>query len=133
MLFLFVEHAFDVGDLLEVEGMQYRVKKIDLMYTLMVKSTGEHSYYPNTRLITLPVLNLTRATGRTDKVVFSLDVGRGGAAARAALMVSLWAVPCAWTRCAVPLCCAVLSAVAASIPHHPQSHQACKEQFNTHC
>lgn len=34
MLFLFVEHAFDVGDLLEVEGLSYRVKKIDLMYTV---------------------------------------------------------------------------------------------------
>lgn len=34
MLFLFVEHAFDVGDLLEVELMTYRVKKIDLMYTV---------------------------------------------------------------------------------------------------
>jgi hypothetical protein len=96
MLFLFVEHAFDVGDLLEVETMQYRVKKIDLMYTLMVKSTGEHCYYPNTRLITLPVLNLTRASARSDKVVFSLDVGRGGAAARAALMVSMVAAPVGW-------------------------------------
>lgn len=28
MLFLFVEHAYDVGDLLEVEAVQYRVKKI---------------------------------------------------------------------------------------------------------
>lgn len=34
MLFLFVEHAFDVGDLLEVEAVSYRVKKIDLMYTV---------------------------------------------------------------------------------------------------
>jgi hypothetical protein len=32
MLFLFVEHAFDVGDLLEVETVQYRVKKIDLQF-----------------------------------------------------------------------------------------------------
>jgi small-conductance mechanosensitive channel len=32
MLFLFVEHAFDVGDLLEVEAVQYRVKKIDLQF-----------------------------------------------------------------------------------------------------
>jgi hypothetical protein len=32
MLFLFVEHAFDVGDLLELEAVQYRVKKIDLQF-----------------------------------------------------------------------------------------------------
>lgn len=40
MLFLFVEHAFDVGDLLEVEMVSYRVKKIDLMYTV---STAAHT------------------------------------------------------------------------------------------
>ena len=88
MLFLFVEHAYDVGDLLEVELMQMRVKKIDLMYTLLVKTTGEHSYYPNTRLITLPVINLTRSANKSDKVLLLLNVGHGAVAVREALLVS---------------------------------------------
>ncbi|KIY94341.1 hypothetical protein MNEG_13621, partial [Monoraphidium neglectum] len=37
MLFLFVEHAYDVGDLLELDGSTWRVKQIDLMYTVLTK------------------------------------------------------------------------------------------------
>eukprot|EP00775_Hariotina_reticulata_P008975 gene8975-9150_t len=85
MLFLFVEHAYDVGDLLEVEVVQYRVKKIDLMYTLFVKGNGERIYYPNTRLITLPVTNLTRTATKGDKVVFLVDIGSSGTAVKEAL------------------------------------------------
>jgi len=33
-LFLLVAHAFDVGDLLEIEGTHYRVTKITLLYTV---------------------------------------------------------------------------------------------------
>ena len=36
-LFLFVEHAYDVGDLLEVEGSMWRVKQINLMFTVLVR------------------------------------------------------------------------------------------------
>lgn len=89
MLFLFVEHAFDVGDLLEVELVTYRVKKIDLMYTVLVKSSGERCYYPNTRLITLPVVNLTRSVARSEKVVISLNVGQASNAAREALLAAV--------------------------------------------
>jgi hypothetical protein len=41
MLFLFVEHAFDVGDLLEVEAVQYRVKKIDLQFIVSTSRRSE--------------------------------------------------------------------------------------------
>lgn len=44
MLFLFVEHAFDVGDLLELEAVQYRVKKIDLMF---IVRTGARPLRPH--------------------------------------------------------------------------------------
>jgi hypothetical protein len=136
MLFLFVEHAFDVGDLLEVELLTYRVstpsaaavrrpadsgacevcltalrlstahlhrtesrtqvKKIDLLYTTLIKSTGERVYYPNTRLITLPVVNLTRTTARSEKFVISVDVGAATTAAREAILVR----PCLVARAA---------------------------------
>lgn len=53
-----------------------------------MKSTGERCYYPNVRLITLPVINLTRSCARSEKVVISLDVGQASNAAREALLVS---------------------------------------------
>lgn len=53
---------------------------------MLVKSTGERVYYPTTRLITLPVINLTRSTARSEKALFLLDVGRAAASAREALL-----------------------------------------------
>jgi hypothetical protein len=53
---------------------------------VLVKSTGERVYYPTTRLITLPVINLTRSTARSEKVLFLLDVGKAATSAREALL-----------------------------------------------
>ena len=89
MLFLFVEHAYDVGDLLDVEGSLYTVKQIRLMCTCLVRTTGERSYYPNARLIALPVINLTRSERRCETVKFSVDGGAGAEAARAAVSAAL--------------------------------------------
>ncbi len=169
MLFLFVEHAFDVGDLLLLDNENMRVKKIDLMYTVLVKGatgaqctsmynvphvhragqgghrcamaaacvawlphemygascvvsdlccchpvamnarlqpshndchpdtsmpstqpthppnlipnltppplSGEVLHYPNTKLLTVPIINVTRSNSRGDGVKFLLDVG----------------------------------------------------------
>lgn len=55
---------------------------------VLVKSTGERCYFPNTRLITLPVVNLTRSCARSEKVVISLNIGAASNAAREALLVS---------------------------------------------
>jgi small-conductance mechanosensitive channel len=33
-LFLLVAHAYDVGDMLDIEGTPYRVCKISLLYTV---------------------------------------------------------------------------------------------------
>jgi small-conductance mechanosensitive channel len=33
-LFLLVAHAYDVGDMLDIEGTLYRVMKITLLYTV---------------------------------------------------------------------------------------------------
>lgn len=40
MLFLFVEHAYDVGDNILINGEIYRVKKITLLYTELVQVNG---------------------------------------------------------------------------------------------
>jgi hypothetical protein len=89
MLFLFVEHAYDVGDLLDVEGALYTVKQIRLMCTCLVRTTGERSYYPNARLIALPVINLTRSEKRCETCKFFVDAGAGAEAARAAVGAAL--------------------------------------------
>lgn len=89
-----------------------------------MKSTGERCYYPNTRLITLPVVNLTRSCARSEKVVISLNVGQASNAAREALLVSHAAAACAghtlvvllcWLSCWLLACCMAAHAVWPSV------------------
>lgn len=49
--------------------------------------SGETNHYPNTRLMLLPIINITRSTNRSDKIVFTIDPGRQAAALREALEV----------------------------------------------
>lgn len=70
---------------------------------VLVKSTGERCYYPNTRLITLPVVNLTRSVARSEKVLISLNVGQASNAAREALLVRGGGGG-AWGRCFGVMC-----------------------------
>lgn len=41
MLFLFVEHAYDVGDNILLNSEIHRIKKITLLYTEMITLNGE--------------------------------------------------------------------------------------------
>ena len=61
--------------------------QIDLMYTVLTKATGERCYYPNTRLLTLPLVNLSRTQHKAEAVSLAVDTGRAGLAARKALSV----------------------------------------------
>jgi hypothetical protein len=127
---LLAEHAYDVGDLLFIDNEGMRVKKIDLMYTVLIKSStggraaaarlrsgrprplhragrgraaallaqcqplasrhaapkshptrpsahlptcpparpGEIVHYPLSKLITVPIINISRSANRSDKV-----------------------------------------------------------------
>jgi len=64
-------------------------KQIDLMYTVLIKGTGERCYYPNTRMLLLPIINLSRTSHRAEAVNFTVDMGRTGLEVRKALRVSL--------------------------------------------
>jgi hypothetical protein len=89
MLFLFIVHPIDVGDTVEIEGLLYTVKQLRLMSTCLVRTSGERNYYPNTRLITLPIINLTRSERRCETARFCVDAGAGAEAARSAVFAAL--------------------------------------------
>ena len=57
------------------------------MYTVMTKGTGERVHFPNTRLLTLPIANLSRTQHRAESVSLAFDLGAPALAAREALMV----------------------------------------------
>jgi small-conductance mechanosensitive channel len=89
MLFLFIVHPIDVGDTVEIEGLLYTVKQLRLMCTCLVRTSGERNYYPNTRLITLPIINLTRSERRCETARFCVDAGASAEAARSAVFAAL--------------------------------------------
>lgn len=51
MLFLFVEHPYDIGDWVEVDGKSYEVVKISLMNTTFHASGKIRAVIPNASLI----------------------------------------------------------------------------------
>ncbi|KAG2492831.1 hypothetical protein HYH03_008986 [Edaphochlamys debaryana] len=75
MLFLFVIHPYDVGDCILVGVEMYRVKKISLLYTDMVRSNGERVYMPNTGLVLQNITNWTRSKTRQETCRLVVDIG----------------------------------------------------------
>lgn len=78
MLFLFVIHPYDVGDMLLMDLEMMRVKKISLLYTELLRWNGERVFVPNPALSSAKLTNLTRSKTKTE----SCRCGCGGGAGR---------------------------------------------------
>lgn len=52
IIFLFVVHAYDVGDKIECEGVEYFVRSMSIMVTILHTIDGREVYYPNSVLAT---------------------------------------------------------------------------------
>jgi hypothetical protein len=68
------------------------------MYTVLIKGTGERCYYPNTRMLMLPMVNLSRTTLRGESLNFTVDAGATGLAVREALTVRTARAGPGWGR-----------------------------------
>ncbi|KAF6256732.1 hypothetical protein COO60DRAFT_1461548 [Scenedesmus sp. NREL 46B-D3] len=74
-IFLFVEHPYDVGDLLGMpDNSMARVKKINLMYTQLTKGSGELVWHPNTHLQQMAIVNISRSGPRWEGHTWLLDM-----------------------------------------------------------
>lgn len=80
------------------------------MYTVLTKGTGERVYYPNTRMLNLPIANLSRTQHKADVAGFTVDAGACAVAAREAIIVSALSL-CMYVVCLqgqrqhnVPMC-----------------------------
>ncbi len=78
VVFLFVVHPFDVGDVLIVgEGetaLRYKVDQIDLHYTIFLAGNGSRTWYPNNKLMTTPFSNVTASGERGDSIKIVVDM-----------------------------------------------------------
>ncbi|KAG2500887.1 hypothetical protein HYH03_001647 [Edaphochlamys debaryana] len=84
VLFLFVVHPFDVGDwLLLASGDMVKVEEIALLFCTFLKGDGRRLYYPNTKLMGEPIVNVSRSESFYDSIVLLVDMGLPGSALEA--------------------------------------------------
>ncbi|KAG8378003.1 hypothetical protein BUALT_Bualt08G0092900 [Buddleja alternifolia] len=74
VIFLFVMHPFDVGDRVEVEGVQMVVEEMNILTTVFLKYDNNKIYYPNSVLSTKPINNYYRSPDMGDAIDFYMNI-----------------------------------------------------------
>lgn len=77
VVFLFVVHPFDVGDVLQIgegESLSYKVDQIDLHYTVMIAGNGARTWYPNQKLMGATFANISSSGERFDSIKMQVDI-----------------------------------------------------------
>ncbi|KAG0336381.1 hypothetical protein BG004_008080 [Podila humilis] len=73
IVFLFITHPYDSGDLVCIDGYDMYVREVGLNSTTFVTWDGKRMYYPNNLLSTKPIHNVRRSPNMTDKIVLNVD------------------------------------------------------------
>ncbi|KAH0708422.1 hypothetical protein KY284_009849 [Solanum tuberosum] len=74
IIFLFVMHPFDVGDRVEVDGVQMVVEEMNILTTVFLRYDNQKIIYPNSVLSTKPISNYYRSPDMGDSVDFSIHI-----------------------------------------------------------
>ncbi|KAK4374301.1 hypothetical protein RND71_004978 [Anisodus tanguticus] len=74
IIFLFVMHPFDVGDRVEVDGVQMVVEEMNILTTVFLRYDNQKIIYPNSVLSTKPVSNYYRSPHMGDSVDFCIHI-----------------------------------------------------------
>ncbi|XP_057796959.1 mechanosensitive ion channel protein 8-like [Salvia miltiorrhiza] len=74
IIFLFVMHPFDVGDRIEVDGVQMVVEEMNILTTVFLKFDNHKIYYPNSVLAAKPIHNYYRSPDMGDAIDFSIHI-----------------------------------------------------------
>ncbi|KAH6782767.1 Mechanosensitive ion channel family protein [Perilla frutescens var. frutescens] len=78
IIFLFVMHPFDVGDRVEVDGVQMIVEEMNILTTVFLKFDNNKIYYPNSVLATKPINNYYRSPDMGDAIDFAIHISTPG-------------------------------------------------------
>ncbi|KAF9192472.1 hypothetical protein BGZ51_005484 [Haplosporangium sp. Z 767] len=73
IVFLFITHPYDSGDLVSINGSDMYVREVGLNSTMFVTWDGKRMYYPNSIISQLPIHNVRRSPNMTDKIVINID------------------------------------------------------------
>ncbi|KAL3639007.1 hypothetical protein CASFOL_016914 [Castilleja foliolosa] len=74
VIFLFVMHPFDVGDRVEIDGVQMVVEEMNILTTVFLKFDNHKIYYPNSVLSTKPIHNYYRSPEMKDAIDFCIHI-----------------------------------------------------------
>ncbi|XP_058001933.1 mechanosensitive ion channel protein 10 [Hevea brasiliensis] len=74
VIFVFVVHAFDVGDRCVIDGLQMVVDEMNILTTTFLRYDGEKIYYPNSILALKPISNLYRSPPMSECVEFAISL-----------------------------------------------------------
>lgn len=74
VVFLFVVHPFDIGDVLQLEAEMYRVDQIDLQYTILIAGSGARTWWPNQKIMGAPFANVSASSERGDGIKVLVDM-----------------------------------------------------------
>lgn len=70
---MFLINPFDVGDCVNIDACWYKVEEIGLLNTTLIRWDNAKLYYPNSRLLTLPIHNISRSDTLWEKLGVSID------------------------------------------------------------
>ncbi|KAG0002815.1 hypothetical protein BGZ79_002235 [Entomortierella chlamydospora] len=73
IVFLFITHPYDSGDLVSIDGNDMYVREVGLNSTTFVTWDGKRMYYPNNIISQKPIHNVRRSPNMTDKIVLNID------------------------------------------------------------
>ncbi|KAF9203733.1 hypothetical protein BGZ49_006114 [Haplosporangium sp. Z 27] len=73
IVFLFITHPYDSGDLVSIDGNDMYVREVGLNSTTFVTWDGKRMYYPNSLISQRPIYNVRRSPNMTDKIVLNVD------------------------------------------------------------
>ncbi|KAK6916769.1 Mechanosensitive ion channel MscS [Dillenia turbinata] len=74
IIFLFVMHPFDVGDRCEVDGVQMVVEEMNILTTIFLRGDNLKVIFPNSTLVTKPIMNYYRSPDMGDAVDFCIHI-----------------------------------------------------------
>ncbi|KAK3835744.1 MAG: Mechanosensitive ion channel-domain-containing protein [Linnemannia gamsii] len=74
IVFLFITHPYDSGDLCDIDGTFMYVREVGLNSTMFVTWDGRRIYFPNHVLSQKAINNIRRSPNMTDKIVVHIDV-----------------------------------------------------------
>ncbi|KAM3289474.1 mechanosensitive ion channel protein 6-like [Capsicum chacoense] len=74
IIFLFVMHPFDVGDRVEIDGVQMIVEEMNILTTVFLRYDNQKIIYPNSVLSMKPISNYYRSPHMGDSVDFCIHI-----------------------------------------------------------